>query len=838
MNESAHIVDGDFGWTGINDRLHPSQLPQGTAAYARNVSFSYGEARPRWAINVAPWGHSSKLPGNPLAAARWFEPVYGDEFAVVVTDDPRDEAGEDGGIGRCYIVRPGGIPLEVSLGGHDVWGTSRLVAGRTALLLLRHGKQRFYVQGTAGSDTLTTRVANGFTSGDRVRVLGATVPQPLLNDSYYWIEKGSGNDVTLHSSPALGTAITLQTDGGVFALERATEAPGPGGDGAEVLLLQNGWANDAPLTVWQTGWASVPQNVSATYDGGLATIWTADNHRFANGEAVTLTSTWGGVTVGDPLYVHVLNSHQFTLHQNSALALLGSTALTGDAYSSTVTPAGASGQPIVPLREAVLYKNRTVGINERNNVAVSDPGDFLHFTPFSGALTLNVGNGDELSAIVPLGEDALLFPSPTQVLAITGLSVSSDAWRLIEVTRSYGCIAPLTAVQVGRQAWFLSRAGIVAVQQTEYGLNQGMAQPVSMPVSRKLDEVDYVRASQACAAVFNNKVLISVPLKGQESGAVTNNCTLVFNLLTGQWDGWWDGDGFNPVQYFILSIGLAERLCWLDADGGVKWFTEEGWEDVALTYDAGTSDWAFSNVAITQELRTRAYVGQHGRRKHWTEVELVVDTINPSYGVAAITEGYNQETAYRTAQTRDPAVFLTWNTADFNPATEPERANLPYREDYTMFEGTEPDSAVEMTFNPLDSDLNGVYVRDDGRYVRYTRTTDLGEWCVLEYVTAYNEWQLSHEVIGFIDTTAPGASVTNPSGATWLAYPDITIVDAPTTAIALPDEGAPADAHQTTQETVHIRERSRSVQVKLTNTQGSARWRAVHVKGTLERGDW
>ena len=415
------------------------------------------------------------------------------------------------------------------------------------------------------------------------------------------------------------------------------------------------------------------------------------------------------------------------------------------------------------------------------------------------------------------------------MLAITGLSVSSDAWRLIEVTRSYGCIAPLTAVQVGRQAWFLSRAGVVAVQQTEYGLNQGMAQPVSMPVSRKLDEVDYVRANQACAAVFNNKVLISVPLKGQEADAVKNNCTLVFNLLTGQWDGFWDGTGFNPVQYFILSIGLAERLCWLDADGSVKWFTEEGWEDIVLNESGGT--WSYANVAITQELRTRAYLGEHGRRKHWTDVELVVDTINPSYGVAAITEGYNQETAYRTAQTRDPAVFLTWNTADFDPATEPDRANLPYREDYTMFVADYnlvPDGTV---FTIQSAPIVSSYVDIPGLIKGATYNIPLG--------TSEGVQWLGTSTTVVVSGSATAASTTARilrSGAHLGEPVGTSIVEEG--AIALPDEGAPADAHQTTQETVHIRERSRSVQIKLTNTQGSARWRAVHVKGTLERGDW
>lgn len=825
----------------MNDRLHPSQLPAGLAASAVNLDFSLGEARTRWAVNVAPWSHSSRLPGTALAAARWWEPNDGTEFAVLVTDDWRDEAGEDGGRGRAFAVRPGGDPIQIPLNGHDVWGPCRLVPGRTALLLLRHGNARWYVTGTDGSDEIETNVAHGLADGNRVRVVGDVIPSPMLNDSYYWVEVVDATTVTLHSNQSLTGAITISDSEAAskpFALELATVSHAPGGTGAMPLVLENGWAGEFPLPAWQVGFVGVPTNVACSVDHE-GSVWTAPNHRFAAGQGVNLGAAWdvdlptpGTIATSTKLYVRPLNLHTFTLHTTAEDALLGTNAMedataVAGGLDTTVTPNGYSGQPIVPLREAILFQNRTVGINQANNVAISDPGDFLHFTPFTNALTLYMGNGDPLTALIPLSEDALLFMSTSQVLSVTGLSAGDPALK--EVTRAYGCIAQLSAVQVGRDVWFLSRDGVVSIAQTDFGLNQGVARPASEAITRKIAEIDFRHASMACAAWFNNKYLLAVPLKGQEKENIQNNCILVYNLLTQQWDGYWQGDGLRPVQFFRLTLGLEERLCWLDADGSVKWFTE-GWEDITLDYDADTEDWTYGSVAIETELLTRAYTGGNPRKKHWQEAELVFDTINPSYGVAAVTEGYNEVTAYRTAQTRDPSKWLTWNTADFDPATEPDRANLPYREDYSAFtsdyEMVPAGTTYRFPFGPLSS-----YVDVSGFIVGQPYTVTLNGGSAVQWVATGTNITSDGEY------TAEGPIARIFILGNYIGQPVVTSIKE-TDAIDLGDSGVPFDAHQTTHTNLPLRERCRSLQLKLTNAQGSTRWRAATVAGKLERGDW
>jgi len=101
------------------DRIHASLLPEGRVSSAKNVTFEFGDMRHRWAAVMEVWGNRLNMGGNPLAMARWWEPETGEEALVVITDGERTT---DDGIGRAWKVTPGGIPIEIPLNGHDVWG--------------------------------------------------------------------------------------------------------------------------------------------------------------------------------------------------------------------------------------------------------------------------------------------------------------------------------------------------------------------------------------------------------------------------------------------------------------------------------------------------------------------------------------------------------------------------------------------------------------------------------------------------------------------------------------------------------------------------------------------
>lgn len=687
------VTDGDDGFLGVNDRAHPATLPPGMVASASNTRFDHADGRPRWAAVIPAWANAGDMGGDPLFAVRWFDPETGEQAAVVMTNGARSGGSEDGGVGRCWKLVPGATPVAVSLNGHDCWGACRLVPCRQGLVLLRHGNLRHYwpaANTDTGSNHVTLNVLPQVLAGDRVLVgvadPGYTLPAPLQPDTHYWIDV-TGSDIEFFEDEALASQITLTSAGtGYFWLERADHQPGPEGNGAPPLMLQASWdgTNNRAQSAWDTGWAATPNAVPM--DVAVSdTVWDAPAHRWETGQAISLTQDWtvtGSVTysAGELLYIRKLDNHHLTLHPSADDALAGDNALTdsgsGATANTTGRPNSFSGQPIVPLTEGIWYKQRLVGLPGQQRVAVSDPGDPLHFTPFTGALVAALGNGDPLTGLAPLGDDTLLLGTPTQILGVTGLS--GDTWDLIEITREYGPEAPLSWVQVGKDSWMLARAGVVSIVQTEEGRQQGQAIPMSEPIASKVAEIDWSAARHACAAWFDNKYVLAVPLKGQPSNAIVNNCLLVFNFLTQQWDGWWSGSNLRPICFFRLSVNSTERLCWLNADGSVAYFVEDGTED--LTYAGGEHGYS----AIVTEVVTRAYRAGTRKRKDWHEAQVELDALNPSYSIAVRTNGVNQQVTLRDGVTLDPTVFLTHDTAPYDPTDEGDRAELPYREDYSQ----------------------------------------------------------------------------------------------------------------------------------------------------------
>lgn len=885
MPDQPFIVDADLGWKGVNDRVHPSQLPEGYAASAKNVKFDFGEAWARWATTSPVWGHSSNMGGNLLAMSRWWDPVNQTESLVVVTDGLRgaESKDNDGGRGRAWRVLSGGSPVEIPMNGHDIWGPARLVPTRSGLVLLRGSeRRRWYIPGDLidiGADTFEFNIEHGLVDGDvviaRYDTERTNLPAPLLPDTRYVVDQQDSVTIKLLANGG-GPIVLSGTDKGLIYFELDSGNKGPGGNGAAPLILEGAYSTASGYTLpWDLGFVAVPDVRTASVEAS-GTEWACGTHRFDNGQGVVLSSTWaedgGSISAGTTVYVRVINDHLFALHATAEDALTDTDVLTDDgsglldaaAGGVAIRPNGYSGQPIVPLREAVYYKNRLIGINQAANVAISDPGDVLHFTPFTSALTAALGNGDPLTALCPMGQDSLVLASETQVLAITGLSVPDQAvWQLQQITSEYGCIAPRSMVQVGKDVWFLSRAGVISLRQTDYGINQGVAVPMSMDIQRKVDEIDWRNASTACAAWYGNKFICAVPLKGQ-SGTPKNNCLLVYNFLTKSWDHFWEGTNLSPIQFSRLTIGRDEKLCWIDNDGSVKFFDQIGWEDIELTFD--DPGYTYVSVPIEMSLTTRAYSGKNPRTKQWQELDLVIDTINASYGVEAITEGFNEATAYRAAVTKDPSKFLTWNTSDFSPL-EADRALLPYREDYSMFVNNE----VVPPFPPSYS-FGGSYtpLPDFGAFTTFGGSIDAGLTVGATYKFTAGAEEVGYPLwAGYLGEPPGGGQVvlvdpstqlvasltlgqevlfTATSTLRWLrtkASFGLGDPPAPVTAtvvvddgrILLPEEGAPADAHQAYQERIQVQHNCRSIQYRITNTQGSARVRSASTAGKLDR-DW
>lgn len=840
------IADADPGFAGMLDRLHPAQLSPGIYASGENCTAEFGDVRHRWAVVMEQWGHADFMPGEPLACARWWEPATGTEALVVITDGIRT----DGGRGRAWQVSPGSVPLEIPMNGHDVWGACRLVPTPTGLILTRIGNARHYFNQTAiteAGDTITLNCVPELVDGDRVYFGVVNDLQPNLPDlqgyTQYWVTVETGNKLKFYSGAACSDPaelIDLQafTGTGQWYVERQPLNPPIGGAGALPLLLEASNSAGGTTNAFNAGFVSVPQVVDASIASGSA-LWSAPNHRFTAGQAVKLASAVVPFTTTLNYYVEPAGAHALYLHDAQVTALLGNIdPLTGVAYSPSkrlqaggtsasnyLSPANYSGLPIVPLTEAIYFKNRLIGINARSNIAISDPGDLLHFTPYTGALSAMLGNGDELSVLFSLGRDNLVLSTSTQLLAVTNLDQASDYWRLIELSREFGCIAPLSVAQSGAVARFLARSGVIEAAVDGNGDPYVKEIPLSAPIQAKFAEIDWRQAHIACGAYFNNRYLLAVPLRGQAEGGEVNNCVFVWNFLTQNWDGYWTGASLQPVQFSRLKVGGEEVLCFLSATGHVLYFDPIGHQDLTLTSADGIT-YTSAAAEITMTLTTRGYTCGTPHVKQWDTAWLVVDTLNANWTLETISEGVNVTRTYRSAVTKEHTKFFKHGVADFNPASEGDRAALPYREDYSL-KPTGPNlipaGTVYLEVFGYNYWWNQVYLPAGDYYFEAGNATSSRPY---GGDVTYGSYAFTTAAAGYFSfySYAPNS-----------ALGDVVTAQVRAVGIQMPAAGLATEPHQTLPEPLRIplHDRSRSLQFRFTNTQGSARLRSLAVDATL-----
>lgn len=515
--------------------------------------------------------------------------------------------------------------------------------------------------------------APNFVDGDRVLIHfeanaifdGTTTPNA---DSRYFVKVLNDTDIELYTDDTLATKLLFTSCEGGFYIERQADNPGFYGNGAPALLAQ---PNALGNTLWDGGFDAADTSVLITATSATTDIVTCPNHRLLDGDLVQTTGITisGGPATGQG-YVRVVNENMIQLHTSQTGALAGSAStLMGltDSQTGTIKRATASGLPLPPGREGCYFQNQLLIVNDRATLAVSDPLDPLHFQAFNG-ITANLGESDQINALVPFGADSVLVLKENTIEVLGNFSAGLTGWTLTALSREYGCLAPLSVAMVGNDVWFLSRKGVASITQTANGTLQGVAEPVSRPVQKYIDRINWNYAAQAVAAYWNNRYFLAVPLKGQ-TGTVRNNGLLVYNFLMQGWEGLWEGDTLLPFGLARLTVAGEERLTFCDYNGTVRQFTE-GWTD--------------DGEPIADRLVTRRYIGGNRSRKLWLAGEINWDTHKPSLTVLANAPGYGTEQTLAEAE-YDPTQYLIYGQADYDPATSTAATfGAPHREDYSL----------------------------------------------------------------------------------------------------------------------------------------------------------
>lgn len=179
------------------------------------------------------------------------------------------------------------------------------------------------------------------------------------------------------------------------------------------------------------------------------------------------------------------------------------------------------------------------------------------------AFDVSVGDGEQVTAIVPLSKDFMAVYKFGSIFRLSGsapFGSSTDAFVLQEVSREIGCVAPRTAIKVGKDHYFLSKNGFKKLSTVfEYG-DVRDADP-SYAAKDSFSEInydeDYIKNAFAVYVSKERHIYLHVPTGSNTqnnqvyvhdvvTGAImprsgiTASCGVIYDrqYYTGSYDGW------------------------------------------------------------------------------------------------------------------------------------------------------------------------------------------------------------------------------------------------------------------------------------------------------------
>lgn len=352
-------------------------------------------------------------------------------------------------------------------------------------------------------------------------------------------------------------------------------------------------------------------------------------------------------------------------------------------------PAPAGGKEVVPVATQGLYfGNRLFVVDARtdaqylDSVWVSDFGgspSVLQGEQYSvfQSFKINQGSADRLVGIAKFNDTTLVCAKARSIHVVSNIYGTNEELaqnaRLDQLTSEYGCLAPRSFVQVGRDLWFLGhRRGVCSIQQTTTNALQGVDVPVSRDIQPLIDRINWEHASGAAAASFGNRVYFSVPL----DDATENNAVLVYSTITGKWAGYDQSDATRVRDWMRFTYGGSVRLGFLSIDGFVYLY-EDGFRD-----DVGDAGGHVESHPIRATALTRGYGGRASGVKRFTRMEARVQTWNTELTIRVVMAGHAERSDVLTLDVDPTRYRRPYGRAPWVPDNSNDDWNESHREDY------------------------------------------------------------------------------------------------------------------------------------------------------------
>lgn len=629
--DSQHVSDGDVFFNKMVTRYRPEQLNPGEVALSFNGRMEDGRIwKPRKGTALAMETPSDWIDVDNTLASRdiinfvdsdgieWLFTTNGDGLAGVNTLDG-DVPSE-----RVFMYMPAAT-LNSYAG--CLLSTDRAMywfnkADSVPMKFTGSVNPHRITTATRASNvvTVTTSDDHGLTAGEFVSVFDT-----------------SGFTTSIDGRWEVASVPTSTTF--TFAQTAADQGPVAQGTSAGVCYTMSFVSTTATT-------ATSDDDVSMSVSGGTCTI-SATAHGRATGDVLTVYDGGGsGLAEGDTYVITVVDANSYTIEAEIpagtyTVTLGGKQPLGGGYIAMPKCGWGAYHE-----NRLVLPYDPTGNAGLTNELIYSDILDDETFDPIVNQLRFGISPDDYIMNYIPITADRAVVLCRRSVHLVIGITGSLADLQRYEITREYGCVAPLTAVFAAGRIMFLSNGGIATIR---IGENYDLFVD---PVVLSNDMADFSRLRGNTSTITDSRGTYS----GNYSFAVFGNNRYyffgasanstgnlyIFNFLN---QGWESFDSY-PLFFTnaVFSDGFTTSPYVYTAD-------RKGAAYVLEATFASDTNGSKVAIPITAYVTTRAYQFGNFEVKHFTRAQVLgLDSLGEDVFISATTiDPDNTAVIYSTA---------------------------------------------------------------------------------------------------------------------------------------------------------------------------------------------
>lgn len=274
-----------------------------------------------------------------------------------------------------------------------------------------------------------------------------------------------------------------------------------------------------------------------------------------------------------------------------------------NAFAAVTTPA-----PFNAIVKYPLWASARLIVAMANNLYVSNILSPEVWNPTLQSVTLDPIASDEITGQINWQRQTLaVFRNGSTWIIETGPNLDVVDWEVNRASATVGCCSHGTIVQCGVDVFFLSETGrgVYALSQVPTSDQLGVWQPISAPIKRYINRINWAQADQARATYWNDLYILSVPI----DNSAFNNAIFAYSVTLNAWQGVWtidydqDGVGYGFRDSARDRTNTAQTLLLMGTIDG--WIAEQSYPTDRQYWELAPD--SVTRIPIKGRLRSRAF---------------------------------------------------------------------------------------------------------------------------------------------------------------------------------------------------------------------------------------